>query len=289
MAVLLSSIFSSKKYEGATWKVLSGLCFASVNGLAKMVELPVVQTVCLQNLIGSFLLMGILGTNVKGVFLKKAYLYRSLAALPGVLFWLSAIRRLPLSQAVALGFLGPFFTTLGAKIFLKETLGLKRMMAIFLGSFGGIIVVYGGRTIEYDIRSFDYTIVLPILATLSFSISSLIGKYLSLKEKPLPMACSLMMYLGLLLLPSLPFWICPSGMHFFILILLGALAALAHFSMGQAFCCADLIFLLPFGSTRFIASTLIGWYIYDQMPTYWVFIGMIVTLGGLWILASAKK
>jgi drug/metabolite transporter (DMT)-like permease len=279
-----------KKYEGALWKMASGICFAVLNGVAKSSTLPAMQTVCLQNLLGAFFIVVLLRKVPKDVFFRKTYFIRAFVALPGVILWLKAIRALPLGQAVALGFLGPFFTTLGAKLFLKENVGIRKSIAIFLGTIGGLVILYGpclGHPM--DLSLMDHRLLWPLLATLAFSLCSLTGKYLALKERPEHMAFSLMACLGVMLLPTLPFWAALSWSSFGTVALLGLLAMMAHFSLSKAFCCADLTFLLPFGSVRFIASSLIGWYIYHQAPTYWVFMGMGIILGGLWVLASSQK
>jgi drug/metabolite transporter (DMT)-like permease len=256
----------------------------AINGIVRQVNLPPCQIICLQNIFGAFFLALFFGSFPLSAFYNLFSYGRAFFALPGTLFWVFSLKCLPLWQAVALGFLGPFVTTLLSKVFLKEHIGAYRMCAIILGVIAGSLFTLP----QTGFCNNSWNIAFPIIATLSFSFCHLAGKKLSQTETAHSMAFSLMVLLGVSLFFTWPLWQIPSLEEWLTLVGLGALASFAHFSMNQSLICSDLSFLIPFGSARFIGTALIGFLCYHEIPSPLSFIGMGLTLFGLWLLSFEK-
>lgn len=275
------------KTAGAYWKALSCLCFAVINVLIKQVSLPPFQLACLENLFGCGFLWLLFGRTPKRLLKEKVCLFRTGTALVGVILWITSLQKLPIAQTVALGFLGPFFTTIGAHFFLGESLGRQRLAALALGTLGGLTIAHGPHLSLINL-SFDHSLWLPITSTIAFALCTLFSKFLTRRESAEDLAFTLMLHIGLALIPTIFLWQIPSPTQMLLVALLGLLYACAHVSMGKAFTCSDVTFLLPIGSLRFIFSSLLGWYCYHEVPSLWTLAGMGVIMIGLWILSKDR-
>ena len=114
-----------------------------------------------------------------------AHMLRAAATVAGTLIWFTAITVLPLAQAVALNFTVPLFATIGAAIFLGETVRARRWIATLIG-FGGVIVI-----MRPGIAETTWTMFLPIAAALAIGLGfrqsvseSTHGTYLFLLHRP---------------------------------------------------------------------------------------------------------
>ena len=103
----------------------------------------------------------------------------------------SALALLPLSLAVALSFTAPLFTTLGAALFLGETVRFRRWSATLLGFIGVVIIVRPGAA------PFDIGMLLMIASAAANAATTLMVKRLSRTE----LANAIVTYMVLLMTP----------------------------------------------------------------------------------------
>src|SRR3546814_1000695 len=92
------------------------------------------------------------------------------------MLWFYAMSRIPLAEVTAIGFTNPVFATVGAAIFLGETLRLPRITAVVVGLFGALLIVRPGFA-EVDPGAAAMLIAAPI-----FAASDLIAKVLTRRE-----------------------------------------------------------------------------------------------------------
>ncbi|MGL5784291.1 MAG: DMT family transporter [Alphaproteobacteria bacterium] len=278
------------RWEGAFWKTLSCLCFASINGIIRYLStqentLPSVELAFFQNLFGLLFLIPWFvyhGPKTWRTQHLTLHIWRALASGVGIVLWYLSLAFIPIAQAVSLGFMGPLFTTLGARLVLKEPLGVNRSIAILLGILGGVTISHA-RYLSGECAWFSLELIflIPIASTLAFSTSTLMSKHLTQFDSPALIVALLMLLITpCLSIPCFFMWVTPTLAQLSWLFLLGGLASAAHFSMNKAFVCADVTFLIPFGSTRLIASILIGFFCFYEIPSIW-------TLGGTTLIMTA--
>ena len=144
---------TSPHFRGAFWKISSFLCFSAINGIVRYLSqtaeiiaqtpLPAYEIAFFQNFFGLiFLIPWIIqhGKSSLKTRLPTLQLCRIILSAVGVVLWYISLAHMPLAQAVALMFLGPLITVMGAKIFLKEELTKERGLAILIGFVGGGII-----------------------------------------------------------------------------------------------------------------------------------------------------
>ena len=283
----------SRNFQGACWKLSASLCFAIINGLIKALSLriPLMEIALFEHLFALMWLLPFLLKDVRHYFKKchyQVHLLRACVSMMGIWAWYQALTVMPIAGAVALGFVGPLITSLGAIIFFKETFSLYRLAAVFLGFLGGSLI---SKSLSYiACVPLSWIIFFPMLSASAFAVATLMNKFLAQKDHPLIVTTCLMLLMtpcfGVLTFLN---WQPLAFSDLLLLGLLGGITALAHFSMTQSFTCSDLLFLLPIGALRFFFTATIGWFFFDQMLGNRILLGFLVIMTGLFVLAFAER
>ncbi len=145
------------KKRAVTYMVLATLFFALMSFFVKLAtDVPSIEKAMYRNLVGVIVMFAILcrqiidNSKIDGIkksmeILKpkapKALLGRVFFGTLGVILNYYAIDNLMLTDSTILGRLAPFFTVLGASIFLGEKLTKKIIISMFVSFFGILLVV----------------------------------------------------------------------------------------------------------------------------------------------------
>jgi drug/metabolite transporter (DMT)-like permease len=209
----------------------------------------------------------------------------------GLILWYGSLYYLPLAIAVALGFLSPIFTIIGSKIFLREKLTPIRVIAILLGMIGAFLITRPDRAILGKNFFFGFYILLPMLSSIFWVISKLFSSKLAKKgEAPKTMTLYLLLFMTpISFLPAIPNFVMPSVNQMVCMALIGGLSTIAHLAASSSLALAEVSFLTPFGFVRLIASGMIGFIAFNELPSGLnIYIGMIIILSSLIFLSKDK-
>ena len=108
--------------------------------------------------------------------------YPTLTIIRGLMFFIAfslyffSLSKLSLALAVTLFFLCPFFISILSVIFLNETIGLKRWLALVIGFVGVYLVM------NPDIDNFNIYTTFPIICAFLYSLTMIIQKKTSVKD-----------------------------------------------------------------------------------------------------------
>lgn len=290
----------SSALEGVAWKIGFCVCFSVSNGLIKELNLPILEIACLQSLLGGVMLWGGVSSIPWSMFTTPLFWARGGISCLGTLAWVYALHKLPLFQTIALGFIGPLFTAVCARLFLGEILSTPRLLAIILGSIGGLCIMEGstlwavwnsvhtGQSLSHC--SWNLAVWVPLGATIACSLSNILDKQLlNLKVPPKILASFFLLFIGMVLIPTFPVWICPTWKETGLLFCTAGVLACAHFCMEKAFSCADLTFLIPIGSVKLLLGTWIGIVFFSEVPTCWMYLGSAIILIALVLLSWKQR
>lgn len=287
-------------WEGALWKILSCACFAAINGivrylggggsLAPEVHLPTNVILFFQNVFGTlFLLPFFLNQGQVNLVTRHFnwHLVRAFSAVLGIALWYFTLKHMPIAIGLALSFTGPVFTVIGAKILLGERVNTQRALAIVLSLLGAFIISRPDHALFNKGSTLGLLALLPLGFALALAWNKLLTRKLAQKgETPESLATYLLLLMApISLLIALPEWVTPSLSHWPWLILMGLLGALAHISFGKAYKCAEVVFLTPFGFSKFLFSTLIGYCCFLEIPSYSLWLGILVIGMSIFLLA----
>ena len=210
---------------------------------------------------------------------------------------------LPLGTATALFFVTPFLITIFAHFFLKEEIGIRRWSAIAIG-FAGVYI-----TLDPDFSNFNYLSLLPILCAFCYSLSMIIIKKTSDKDSVYTQTFSF--YIGAIIFSVIFYFIIgdgnfdtsdhPSSQFIFrkwfvdldnsiwFMITTGVTATGAFLILFRAYSIASPAVVSPFEYSILLWSLLIGWYYFDEIPTFSTVIGiLIIVSSGIYIFIREK-
>jgi drug/metabolite transporter (DMT)-like permease len=184
------------------------------------------------------------------------------------MFFILALRFLPIAEATSTSFVAPLFVTALSIPLLGETIGLRRWLATLIGLVGVLIVVRPGT------NAFHPAVLLTLLSALAWAFTLIFTRKMSGEDAALTTLAysALVGFIGLSVLVPF-FWISPSWQG----ILLAAVVALAstagHWIVVLAYRYADASVLAPFTYSQLVYATLFGYFIFGDIPDRWTFVG----------------
>ena len=271
---------------------LTTLCFAVLDTSAKwlVLALPVMQVVWLRFvfhvLIASALLAPRYGWELLRVRNWKLQALRAtmMAAMTGLNFW--ALQYLQLAETGAIQFSVPLLIALFSAAFLGEKLDARRWAAIVAGFAGVLLIIRPGSAAFYP------AILLSVLNALLYAAFNLLTRRLVATESAASLQLMSAAGAALLLAPwALAVWQMPASLgQWGLLALCGLCGGVGHFMVAQAHRYASAATLGPFLYQQIIYMTLLGWWVFDQVPSLLVIGGAaVVVLSGLYLLWLEMK
>lgn len=201
----------------------------------------------------------------------RLYFSRSLSSLFAMSLFFYAISVIPLTDAIALTFAVPLITTVFAAMFLKETVGLHRWLALAIGFAGVLVILRPGQS------NFQYASLIVLLAAFAWAISNILIKKLSHTDHPRAMVFIMMMFMAPITLPAaLYVWQPPTVIELLWLALLGVVTNEAQFCMNKAYKHADMSVVMPMDFSRLIFSSILAYLFFAELIDIWTFIGSLI-------------
>ena len=201
----------------------------------------------------------------------KLQIFRSFINVISMITWFAAIGIMQLEKATALGFTTPLFTTILAVIILKEVIKMHRITALLIGFLGVLIIIRPGYL------PLDFATLLILTASLSFSFVLIIVKKLSDVDSSLTIIFYHLLFMTpLTFIIAIFFW---EGINFsqlLIFILMASAGLISHWCLAQAFKLSDTTFVMPLQFTKLIWASIIGFYIFSELPNIWTWFGGII-------------
>ena len=204
------------------------------------------------------------------------HLLRVLITLVSQLGLFYALSVTPLALIAALGFTVPIFTTLLAMVFLRESVGLKRWLAVF-GGFAGTLVILRPGFVDVSLGA-----MVMIGASLIFSFAILITKLLSRTESTVTLTSySVVLLAPMNLLIATFVWEWPSWGILGLCVAVGIVATTTQLLFNQGLKEAEVNVLMPLDFFKLIWASVIGYAFFSEIPSIWTWVG------GIMICASA--
>jgi drug/metabolite transporter (DMT)-like permease len=209
------------------------------------------------------------------------YTLRAAVGMFSMLAWFWSVALLPITEATALGFTAPFFTTILAAFVLGEVVRLRRWTAVLVGFAGAIIILRPGSG---EVAAFGAAVALFAAATQA--ASTIMIKTLARTESPTAIVAYMTIYLTpMSLVPAVFVWTWPSWEQLMWLAMVGAVGTLAHLCFTRALSMAEASAIVPLDFARLVFVAIIGIVVFDQVPSIWTWIGAAVIFGsGVYVI-----
>lgn len=275
--------------KALSWFILS-LIISSFNDLiAKQLAQSIssFQIVFLRFTFGSLILMPFIARSKDGF--KTNYLFihliRGLLLFIAITIWCIGLKEVPIVMITLLSFAIPLFFIILASFFLKERIGLRRLLITLVG-FLGVLVVIDPAFEELNQISW-----LLLLAVLLFAGLDVINKKYINKETTLNMLfySSLATSLFSLIPAILTGWIWPSSRDILLCFILGAGANLILYAILKAFSLVDASALSPLRYLELVISAILGYLFFAEIPNSNIYFGALIIISSNLILAFCEN
>ncbi|GAA6210269.1 DMT family transporter [Hyphomicrobiales bacterium 4NK60-0047b] len=210
----------------------------------------------------------------------KAQIIRTISMVGATAFNFTALLYLQLDQTIAIFFLSPLLIAMLSGPILGEHLKPYQFYAVLFGFLGVLIVMRPG------FGGIHWAVILSLLSTLSVSIYNVLTRYTSHLDNNATNQIMAPIGGALLLTPPVFFyWQTPNDIFTWVLLLsLGISGGLGHWLMITAHRYAPAPLLAPFIYTGIISMPAIGYFVFDDIITWWTFAGaMCVIVSGLYL------
>ncbi len=224
----------------------------------------------------------------------KVHFLRGLLLAIATTFFFFSLIYLPLADAIAIFFVQPMVLTILSALFLGESIGWHRRIAVVTGFLGALLIIKPGST------SFTLAALLPIGAAFFFSGYLVVTRKVANVDHPLTMqfasGAAATLFLSVALIPGTLTnstawgWQFPTTIEWSYLVGIGLIAAFGHLLVVIAVNRAPTSVLAPFGYVEIIAATLLGWYIFSEWPDVWSWIGIaVIVFSGLYVFLREQR
>ncbi len=204
----------------------------------------------------------------------------------GSVFFVSALKYMPLAETTAIAYLAPLLVTLMSVVFLKEKVELARWIAVFCGFVGVLTIIRPGTNV------FTWAVLLPIGNAISFASYQILTRRLAGLESPY----TSIFYAGLVgmalmsfVLPSV--WTPPqSALHAALFVGIGTLGGFGHLILIKAYDHAPASRLAPFSYSQLIWVAAIGFLAFGDFPDAWSLLGIAILIAsGIYIASHQRR
>jgi drug/metabolite transporter (DMT)-like permease len=258
--------------------LLSVGCFAAVNLMVKFLpHLPATELVLFRSLITfllSYTLLKRKNVNPWGRN-KKWLLIRGIAGTTALTIFFYTIQKMPLSAAVTVQYLSPFFTAFIAGLLLGERTRWIQWL-FFIISFVGIVVVKGSSAQ-----------IPPLLLGLGVISSMFSGlAYNSIRKLKNEEPLVVVMYFPLVAFPimavfSLFNWVMPQGMDWILLIGIGLMTQFAQLYMTKSYQLSEVNTVAPLKYIGVLFALTWDILLFDFIPNAQMYVGILLVIGGV--------
>ncbi|HHK75021.1 MAG TPA: DMT family transporter, partial [Rhizobiales bacterium] len=211
--------------------------------------------------------------------LTPLHALRSVLLLVPTLFFLEAIQRIPIADAVAIGFNYPILVTALSPFFLKEKVGPRRWIAVFTGMLGGLIILRPG------LQPLSTGALLALGSGIVFAFHLILTRKLS-ASTPASLTVGFTSVFNLLILSAaMPFFPLPNTLHLWLWLGFASLLAIAGtYLMVRAYDFAPASVLAPFGYSEILFASMVSYVIFGNFPDLWTWVGVLVLVSsGIYI------
>ncbi|BAC48076.1 drug/metabolite transporter (DMT)-like permease [Bradyrhizobium diazoefficiens] len=207
------------------------------------------------------------------------HVMRGAALLGSSLFFITGLRFLPIAEASATGFVAPLFVTALSIVFLGEKVGMRRWFATALGLIGVLIILRPGTS------AFHLAAFFPVVSAACWAGTLILTRMMSGREAVITtMAYSSLTGLAILT-AMVPFvWVTPSWTAIALGIFIGVASTAGQWIVVLAYRYGDASVLAPFSYTQLLWVSILGFFIFGEVPDVWTVVGAaFIVASGLYI------
>jgi drug/metabolite transporter (DMT)-like permease len=272
---------------GIAYMVLAIASLSFMDALGKRVAAgySVFEMLAIRSTVALALLAAILGLAGQLGTLRtrqpRGHALRSLCGLVAFVSFYTALRYLPLADAVAIAFGSPFLVTALGRFVLHEPVRLRQWVAIVVGFLGMLLIVRPGGSGVPPAAAF-----MVLLSGLAYASMMVLTRWMTRPGRPHESSAAFVFYM--LLGQAAAGWAVAAGRWrtpdraaLSEMAAMGVLGILGNYGLAQAFRKAPVAVVAPFEYTGLIWAVALGALFFGQVPqpTFWAGAAVIVGAG----------
>ena len=277
--------------RGAAFLMAAALFFSLMVALIKMLgqTYHVTHILLIRQIIMTMIVAPAIWRNFPGVLRTtqpRLHLARIGLAVIAMLLGFTAIIHLNLADATALGFAKSFFITIFAVIILKETVGIRRWLAVGVGFIGVLIMLCPGTD------AFSIYGIFAVIGTGCAGMVMVIIRLMSRVDSPTTILTWQALGVGIAMaIPGIWYWQWPSLNHWLLFVIMGAVSYIAQLFNIHAYKWGEASVLASLDYVRLLYATLLGYLLFSNLPGYqtWIGAAIIITASIYTIRRESKR
>lgn len=196
---------------------------------------------------------------------------RAMMQLAATAFFFAALKHLGLAEATAIMELSPVLITLGAALFLKEKVGLRRGFGVAAALIGALIIIRPGSDV------FSAASLWPLASAACLAIYAIATRHIGIKESPLTGLLYSALICTAALTVLLPFaWVPPDAGSLALMALIGVLGTIGQLTMLRAYAVTEASAIAPISHLGLLAASGWGLLVFGTAPDRWTIVGALV-------------
>jgi len=218
---------------------------------------------------------------------------RTLLHIVGIGAMFTALRFLPLADAIAIAFVMPFIMLILGHFVLKEEVGGRRIAACVVGFVGTLLVI------QPSFRDVGWPALWPLAVAITFALFILVTRQIARETDPVGLQTVSGVLATVLLAPLVLLGemtgapvldpVMPDGREAALLLAIGILGTVAHLLMTWSLRFAPAATLAPMQYLEIPIATLIGWLIFHDLPDGLAALGICITVAaGLYVVLRER-
>jgi drug/metabolite transporter (DMT)-like permease len=231
--------------------------------------------------------------QLKGGFRTKAplsHVARGLVGVSSMGLGFFALTRLPLPEAVTLGYAQPLLIVVFSALFMGELVRAYRWAAVCVGFVGVLVISWPKLTLFTSGAGLDNAQAIGVAAALTSAAASAIAMLLVRRlvhtERSATIVLWFTMTSTVVALMTLPFgWVFLNNQQFILLVTAGLFGGLGQIAMTESYRHAEASTVAPFEYTSMIWATVAGYLVFSELPSLNMLVGgSIVVAAGIFII-----
>src|SRR6056297_929629 len=221
------------------------------------------------------------------------HLLRGALLLVATAFFFTALRFMPIADAIAIFFVEPFILTLLGGLLLGEPIGPRRYVACGIGFAGALLII------QPSFEEVGAVAFLPLGTALCFAFYMILTRRMATRMHPITLQAYTALAALLVAAPVLlafdgsdvaaldPSW--PDMRAAWLLAGLGVIATLSHVCISFALSLAPASLLAPLQYLEIVGATLFGYLIFSDLPDALTFAGIsLIVASGLYVFLRER-
>ena len=220
-------------------------------------------------------------------------LIRTVLHIIGIGAMVTALKYLPLADAIAIAFVMPFLMLILGKYALNEEIGPRRIMACAVGFIGTLFVV------QPSFADVGWPALLPLGVAVNFALFMLVTRQIAKETDPISLQAVSGVMAVCMIAPVLFLfqdsgfsqlqWAEVSGFDWTLLLSIGVLGTIAHLLMTWSLRYAPSATLAPMQYLEIPFATIIGFLVFGDWPNPMAATGILITIAaGLYVVLRER-